>query len=364
MKNKVIYVVSILITLFIGILGTLLVIYYIPEKPQEKQIVEVEKQIEQIIINESDTISPSVKKIYDAVVTVSNYTNTLSAIGTGFVYKTDANYGYILTNNHVVEGAKKIKVTNTQNMTVEATLMGSDEYVDLAVLRVEKSFVLLTASLGSSTDLQIGDTVFTVGTPVSVSYAGSVTKGIISGTKRTVDVTLPSGSDFLMEVLQTNAAINPGNSGGPLVNMNGEVIGINTLKLVQDEIEGMGFSIPIEMATAVLDRLETGTKIERPLLGVSLIDASSSYSLYKYDIYLNKKYESGIVVVNVESNSTAYNAGLQAKDVILKIDNVDIKDVAYFRYVLYKYSIGDTIEIVYERDGVQNKISVKLDNKM
>lgn len=363
MKNKLLYILTIIISLFTGIIGTILAIYYIPEK---EKIIEVEKQIEQVVITESDTIAPSVNLIYDAVVTVSNYTNSSSAssLGTGFVYKTDDEYGYILTNNHVVSGAKKIKVTNTENITIEATLLGSDEYVDLAVLRVDKSFVLQVAKLGDSTKLEIGDTVFAIGTPISIAYANSVTKGIISGINRTVAVTLESGSDFMMEVMQTNAAINPGNSGGPLVNIEGEVVGINTLKLVKDEIEGMGFSIPIEMASSVLDRLENGEEIERPLLGVSLLDANNKYSLYRYEIYLDKNYENGVVVVDIERNSTAEKAGLSIKDVILKVDGVEIKDTVHFKYILYKYSIGDTIEITYERDGVENVVRIKLENSL
>ena len=353
MKNKIIYICSVILSLFIGISGTLLVVYYIPSEDGEKVIQEVN-------ITESDTIAPAVNKVYDSVVTVLNYSSQLQATGTGFVYKIDDNYGYILTNNHVISGARKIEVTNTENVTVEATLLGSDEYADLAVLRVDKSFVLQVATLGNSTDSEIGDTVFAVGTPVDVKYAGSVTKGIISGKNRMVNVTLDDGGAFMMEVIQTNTAINPGNSGGPLVNINGEVIGINTLKLVEDEIEGMGFAIPIEMATSVLDRLEKGEEIERPLLGVSMIDANSQYALFSYKVYLDKDYEKGVVVIDVEKDSPAGVAGLQKDDVILKINDVEIEDTTHLKYILYKYSVGDTVKLEYERDGKTNTVDVKL----
>lgn len=328
----------------------------------EKEVVET--VVQNITLTESDTIAPSIKKVYDAVVTVQNYDNTLAAIGTGFVYKTDDNYGYILTNNHVVRGAKAIKVVNTQGETIEAKLMGSDEYADLAVLRVPKDFVLQTATFGDSTTLELGDSVFAVGTPVSLTYQGSVTKGIISGLDRQVTVDLESGGKFIMEVIQTNAAINPGNSGGPLVNLKGEVVGINTLKLVEDEIEGMGFAIPIEMVTAVLDRLETGAKIERPYLGVSMIDTTNAYLLYRNNILLGKDYENGVVVAGTEKDSDAYKAGLQKGDVILKINDVDIKDSAHFRYILYKYSIGDTIKVGIERDGKEKTIELKINKSI
>ena len=353
MKNKIIYICSVVLSLFIGISGTLLVVYYIPND-------EGEKVVQEVTITESDTIAPAVNKVYDSVVTVLNYGNQLQATGTGFVYKTDDKYGYILTNNHVISGSKKIEVTNTENVTVEATILGSDEYADLAVLRVDKSFVLQVATLGNSTDSEIGDTVFAVGTPVDVKYAGSVTKGIISGKNRMVNVTLDNGGAFMMEVIQTNTAINPGNSGGPLVNINGEVIGINTLKLVEDEIEGMGFAIPIEMATSVLDRLESGEEIERPLLGVSMVDANNQYALFSYKVYLDKDYEKGVVVVDVEKDSPAGVAGLKKDDVILKINDVEIEDTTHLKYILYKYSVGDTVKLEYERDGKTNTVEVKL----
>ena len=354
MKNKIIYICSVIISLFVGISGTLLVIYYIPSNDDGQKVVQ------EVTITESDTIAPAVNKVYDSVVTVLNYGNQLQATGTGFVYKTDDKYGYILTNNHVISGSKKIEVTNTENVTVEATLLGSDEYADLAVLGVDKSFVIQVATLGSSTDSEIGDTVFAVGTPVDVKYAGSVTKGIISGKNRMVNVTLDDGGAFMMEVIQTNTAINPGNSGGPLVNINGKVIGINTLKLVEDEIEGMGFAIPIEMATSVLDRLENGEEIERPLLGVSMVDANNDYALFSYKIYLDKDYEKGVVVVDVEKDSPAGEAGLKKDDVILKINDVEIEDSTHLKYILYKYSVGDTIKLEYERDGKTNIVEVKL----
>ena len=355
MKNKIIYITSIIVSLFVGVCGTLLVVYYIPDNNEDTKVVE-----EVVTINESDTIAPAVEKVYDSVVTVLNYDRSLQATGTGFVYKTDDEYGYILTNHHVIADARTIEVTNMQEVTVEATLLGSDEYADLAVLRVDKDFVLQIATLGDSTGMEIGDTVFAVGTPVDVKYYGTVTKGIISGINRTVNVTLDNGDAFMMEVLQTNTAINPGNSGGPLVNMQGEVIGINTLKLVEDEIEGMGFAIPIEMATSVLDKLESGQEIERPLLGVSMVDANNQYALFSYKVYLDKDYTKGVVVVDVENDSPAATAGFKKDDVILKIDDVEIEDSTHLRYILYKYSIGDTIKIEYERDGKAQTVEVKL----
>ena len=350
-------VLPIVISLFVGICGTIVVIRFIPQKT----IVETVKS--EVNITESDTVAPAVDKIYDAVVTVENYTNVLQSLGTGFVYKTDDTYGYILTNNHVITGASSIKLLNNKGETAEATVLGSDIYVDLAVLRVKKEFVMKVATIGTSSDIKIGDTVLTVGTPIDLEYAGTVTKGIISATNRTVSVNTNKSNPYMMDVIQTTASINPGNSGGPLVNINGEVIGINTLKLVDDEIEGMGFAIPIEMATAVVNILEAGNTIERPYLGITSLSANNSYQLYRNGLLLDKDYDKGVVVFSTEPGSIAEKSGLQKKDIILKIDDYEIKDSAHFRYILYKYKIGDTITITYERDGEEKTVQAQLNKK-
>lgn len=360
MKNKLVFFVTIIFTLFLGIWGTVIVIEYIPKPPSETVV----KNIQEVNITETDTISTAVDKLYDAVVTVQNYTTELSSIGTGFIYKTDDKYGYILTNNHVISGAKTVKVLNNEGSLVGATLLGNDEYADLAVLRIDKEAVLKVAELGHSSNLKIGDTVFTVGTPISLTYAGTVTKGIISATERTVSVNISNGGEYMLDVIQTNAAINPGNSGGPLANINGEVIGINTLKLVDDEIEGIGFAIPIEMATAVIDRLESGEKIKRPYLGVTSISANNTYQLYRYNLLLKNDYDYGVAIYNVEPNSDADKAGLKKGDVVLKINDYEIIDSAYLRYVLYKYKVGDTIKITYERDGESKTIDLTLNQSI
>lgn len=359
--KKLINVVVPIITLFIGIIGTVLVIKYIPNQTPQ----EVVKNVTEVNVTESDTIRSSIDKVYDSVVTVIAYSNGMEkSLGTGFVYKTDAEYGYILTNNHVINGSNKFTITNNNNETGEAELLGSDEYVDAAVLKVKVEYVMDVAEFGDSTQLEIGDTVFTVGTPVSTAYAGTVTKGIVSGTDRTVTVDLASGGEFMLDVIQTNAAINPGNSGGPLCNINGQIIGINTLKLVENKIEGMGFAIPIEMVTAVLDRLESGKEIVRPLLGVGLTDINNIYYLARNGVYLDSSIENGTVVLTVKEDSTAAEIGLKKGDVILSIDGIKIKSTAHFHYLLYKYNVGNTVKIEYH-DGKEIKtVDITLNNSL
>lgn len=342
------------VTFFVGVLGTIVVYKYYPGV--EKEVVEKRE----VNITSNDSISESVDKIYDAVLVVETFKgNSLYSTGTGFVYKTDDNYGYIITNCHVVDGGSSVKVLDNNGNEIEATVLGSDEYVDIAVLRIDKKYVLQVAEIGSSSEAKLGDTVFTVGTPLGTEYQGTVTKGILSGKNRSVEVELNSGGTYVMEVLQTDAAINPGNSGGPLVNINGEVIGVNSLKLVEDEVEGMGFAIPIEFVMSAVEYLEQGKEIERPVFGVTIIDSNNIYALYQYGIKLDDNIE-GIVVIEVEEGYPAQEIGLTKGDVITEVNGTKITDTADFRTELYKYNIGDEITIKYVRDGKEYQGKAKL----
>lgn len=315
-------------------------------------------------VYEKNSLAAAVDKIYDAVAMVSAYQkDTLASTGSAFVYKTDDKYGYLLTNYHVVEDADSVKITMADNTEVDASVLGGDEYLDLAVLRIDKSAVSMVANIGTSEDMKLGDTIFTVGTPMGEEYQGTVTSGILSGKDRMVSVSVTNtttGNDWVMRVLQFDASINPGNSGGPLLNANGEVIGICSLKLVDDDIEGMGFAIPIEYAMNHIESLEKGEEISWPVLGVSMINASDTAGLYRNQINIDRNITEGVVVVQAERGSGAYDAGLTTGDVITKIDGKEVKDSAYLRYELYQHQAGDTIKITYIRDGKENTVDVKL----
>ena len=293
---------------------------------------------------------------------VRNYKeNQIQSTGSGFVYKTDSEYGYVLTNHHVIEGATKIVLVRSDDKEIDATVLGSDEYLDLAVLRINKSDVIDTAVISTSENSKIGDVVFTIGSPLGYEYRGTVTDGIISGKDRMVTVSIGGNTnDYVMKVLQTNAAVNPGNSGGPLVNAKGEVIGIISLKLVQTEVENMGFAIPIEYAMSHIENLEKGQAIIRPMLGISMINATDTYSLYRSGIMLDKDITEGVVVVEISSNSGASKSDLKKGDVITKLNDEKITNVAYLRYELYKYNAGDTISVTYLRDGKEKTTKVTL----
>lgn len=314
-------------------------------------------------IYEKNSLAASVDKIYDAVVMIEGYQNDqLASTGTGFVYKTDNKYGYLLTNYHVVSGSDKINLIMSNGEDVEATILGGDEYLDLAVLKIAKEKVTLVANLGKSEDMNLGDTVFTVGSPMGEDYRGSVTSGILSGKDRMVSVSVSNSvsNDWVMRVLQIDASINPGNSGGPLLNANGEVIGVCSMKLVDDEIEGMGFAIPIEYAESHIDSLEKGEKINWPVLGISMANVTDTASLYRNGISIDKNIKEGVVVVQISEGTGASKSDLKSGDIITKIDGNTVKDSAYLRYELYQHQAGDTIEVTYIRDGKENTTKVTL----
>lgn len=306
-------------------------------------------------------ISTSVGKIYDAAVTIQNYQNgRLASSGSGFIYKKNEEYAYILTNHHVVDGSTKLLITLSNDDQIEGEVLGSDQYLDLAVVRISAEKVTLVATIGTSENTNVGDTVFTVGTPVGYEYRGSVTKGTLSGKNRMVTVSVNSTEDWVMNVLQVDAAINPGNSGGPLLNANGEVIGINSLKLVEDKIEGMGFAIPIEYAMKYVDDLENGKELERPFVGITMLNVSDSYRVYQYGIRLDPEIEEGVVVTSVSEGSGAEQAGIEKGDVITAINGKKVSNAAYLKYLLYQHEVGDTIEITYIRDRKQKTVELNL----
>lgn len=308
-------------------------------------VIETTKTIKDVTVTDTG-IADAVEKVYDSVVTVKNYTRgKLYSTGSGFVFKTDSKYGYILTNYHVISGGSNVSVIFTNDKEEEVNVVGYDEYSDIAVLAVDKDKIISVATTGSSENMRIGDTTFAVGTPVDSSiYSWSVTRGILSGKNRMVQV-----DNYVMSVLQTDTAINSGNSGGPLCNSNGEVIGITNMKLASSQIEGMGFAIPIEDALKNAESIISGKKISRPYLGVSIYDATNYFS-----------GETGLYVEYVEKDSPADKGGLKKGDKILKVGDVEVSNSSYFRYQLYKYDIGDKVKITVSRNGSEKTLTVTL----
>lgn len=353
-NTGLVLIVSILLSFVCGMIGAYLIC----------QTVSVEQVVKNITTSElvENSISSSVDKVYGSTVVViaSSKGKTIST-GTGFIYKKKDGKAYIMTNNHVIDGADSVAVEfNDKNDTIEASIVGGDTYADIAVLTI-KDDNYTAVEIGDVDSLKLGDTIFTVGSPMGANYKGTVTKGILSGKERMVEVNLTgSTSDYYMKVLQIDAAVNPGNSGGPLCDVSGNVIGIISLKIVKDEVEGMGFAIPIEDALKYASLIEDGGEIARPYLGISMLDLSEEYLLWQNRITLPDGVSEGVAVIEVENGTPASKAGLKKGDIITKINDEDTGTLAEFRYELYKHDVGEKIKVTFYRNGKEQSAEVTL----
>lgn len=321
-KNRIIIIIIMIVCFLLGSFGT----YYLISKKGLFNQTIINKSEKEVTVNENG-IADAVEKLYDAVVVVQNYQkNTLASSGTGFVYKTDGDKAYILTNAHVVSGASSVKLIFTNNKTYDAEIVGSDTYSDIAILSINKNNIIQVAEIGSYQDARLGDTLFTIGAPLDTEYSWTVTRGILSGKERLVEISQNSNTSvdkWVMKVMQTDAAINSGNSGGPIANSNGEVIGITNMKLVSSGVEGMGFAIPIEDAIKYAEKLIESGKIERPVLGVGTLDTTDTLAMkMQYGFTIDESITEGAVVGYTQKGSVAEKAGLEKGDVITKFGDM------------------------------------------
>jgi len=355
MKSKKKLIVIIVASLLLGAALMFAALYFFPLN--KSQIIN---KLEKEVTITDEGISEAVSKLYDAVVVVESYKNNQKvSSGSGFVYKKGDTLAYIVTNTHVIDEAEKVYVTFSDGSRKEVSVVGKDAYSDIAVLSIKADYVLAAATLGSSEDAKLGDTVFTIGAPIDSEYYGTVTRGILSGKDRMIEVSIESSNDYVMRVIQTDAALNSGNSGGPIANSNGEVIGVTSMKLVSNGVEGIGFAIPIEDVLSYIDKIEKGETIARPFLGVSLINLSDLYNLYQNSITVPEE-ATGVVVASVVDGSPAAKAGLQKGDIIYKVGNDEVKSSAELRYYLYKYEPGKTVQMSYIRNNKSNTVKIKL----
>lgn len=362
MKNKLKTIFVAIPVFFLGVASLYLVYYFFPNMTQKTIINKQEKEV---TVTDAG-IADAVDKIYDAVVVVENYKKEIKvSSGTGFVYKKSDGKAYILTNNHVVSGADSVMVTFPTKEKVNVEVIGSDIYYDLAVMTVSEEKAKQVAKTGSSMNLRLGDTVFTVGAPLANEYSGTVTRGIVSGKDRLVPVSVGNpllGADYIMRVIQTDASINSGNSGGPLSNSNGEVVGITSLKLISSGVEGMGFAIPIEDAIHFASIVEKGGKIIRPTLGISIADIQSQNIFNPSSS--NQYVDEGAEIVEIIEGYPAADGGLKTGDVIIKMDDNIVSSVASLKYNLYKHNLNETAKIIVNRDGKEIEFNIKLDKAM
>lgn len=352
--------IILIITFLLGALALYGVFYFFPNV-----IGTTVTRVERDVTVTDEGIADAVEKVYDSVVVVNTYINGEAySSGTGFVYKTEDGTAYILTNNHVIDSADQVYVKFTDETVVQAEVVGSDVYSDIAVLSVDEDYIISVAEIGSSEEARLGDTVFAIGAPLDNAYSWSVTRGIVSGKDRLVEVELTSGNTttpMIVNTIQTDAAINNGNSGGPLSNSNGEVIGITSIKLASSVIEGMGFAIPIETAIEYAEQLISGESVVRPYLGISMIDVTDAYlSREYYNLIREANVTSGVIVDSFTENSPAEQAGLEVGDIIIRVDGNDVPSNAYLRYYLYRHNIGEEMTLTIIRNGREMDITVML----
>ena len=284
---------------------------------------------------------------------------TLYSEGSGVIYTTANGKGYIVTNNHVISGAAKVKVILASGKTISAKVVGKDSTSDLAVLSIDSKYVTQTASFGDSSSLQSGQTVIAIGSPEGSEYASTVTQGIISSPSRTITY-----NSNQMTVIQTDAAINSGNSGGALVNSDGQVIGINSMKLSSsssgDSVEGMGFAIPSNEVVTIVNQLVKKGKITRPQLGIKVAAITELNSYYKKQLGISTSLKKGLYVASVTSGSAAASAGIKKGDVITAADGKTVNDVATLHSILYSHNVGDKVKITVNRNGKTMTFTVTL----
>jgi serine protease Do len=324
----------------------------------------------------SNSIADTVQRVSKAIVGIENYQQQQSqdffgdstssqsvetGSGSGVIFQKKNGYAYIVTNNHVVEGANKLEVSLYDGSKTTAELVGTDALTDLAVLKIPGKYVNTIATFGDSSTLRPGDQVYAIGNPLGLDLSRTVTQGIVSATNRSIPVSTSDG-DWETTVIQTDAAINPGNSGGALINPDGQVIGINSMKISENGVEGLGFAIPSDDVIPIVNQLISYGKIQRPYLGVGLADLNEVPQIYLQDLPNN--VSKGVVVVNIDSNSAAARAGIQPKDVIVSMNGTSIGSSAELRKFLYtKVKIGDEVKIDLYRNGKLKTLTVKLTSK-
>lgn len=287
-----------------------------------------------------------------------NSTEVTAGTGSGVIYKKANDEAYIVTNNHVIEGAGNIGVSLYDGKEVEAELIGTDPLTDIAILRIKGNYDINPLEFGDSDTLRAGDQVVAIGNPLGLDLSRTVTQGIVSAVNRTIQVNTSAG-DWDLDVIQTDAAINPGNSGGALINASGELVGINSLKISESGVEGLGFAIPSNEVTTIAEQLITNGQVVRPYLGVIVVGLGKVPAFYLQD--LPKTVTEGVVVASVDENSDIAKAGLQAEDIIVSINGEPIKDESSLRKFLYtKASIGDKVTLEVYRKGEKRTFTAKL----
>ena len=369
----------ILISFFSGVLGSLTILQL-----NQKQETNTQNSttITQTSVKNENSTTKAVDKVKDAVVSIITYsansqnslfgygesdtdTNTeqVSSQGSGVIYKKDGEYAYIVTNTHVINGANKVDIRLADGTKVPGEIVGTDTYSDIAVVKISSEKVSAVAEFGDSSQLTVGETAIAIGSPLGSEYANTVTQGIVSSLNRTVSLKSEDGQAISTKAIQTDTAINPGNSGGPLINIQGQVIGITSSKIATNggtSVEGLGFAIPSNDAIKIIEQLEKNGKVTRPALGIQMVNLSNLSTTDLQKLKLPDNITSGVAVRSVQPNMPA-NGHLEKYDVITKVDGNPIASATELQNALYSYSVGDEITITYYRNGKEETTTIKLD---
>ncbi|MFS9156566.1 S1C family serine protease [Streptococcus infantis] len=369
----------ILISFFSGVLGSFTTLQL--SQKQNTNPTNTTTVSKTAVKNENST-TQAVDKVKDAVVSVITYsansqnslfgsaetdtdTNTeqVSSEGSGVIYKKEGNFAYLVTNTHVISGAKKVDIRLADGTKVPGEIVGSDTYSDIAVVKIAADKVTTVAEFGDSDQLTVGETAIAIGSPLGSEYANTVTQGIVSSLNRNVSLKSEDGQAISTKAIQTDTAINPGNSGGPLINIQGQVIGITSSKIATNggtSVEGLGFAIPSNDAINIINQLEKNGKVTRPALGIQMVNLSNLSSTDLQRLNIPSSVTAGVVVRSVITSMPA-NGHLQQYDVITKVDDKAISSTTELQSALYSHSIGDSMTITYYRNGKEETTTIKLD---
>lgn len=340
-----------------------------------KAVAKVQDAVVSVINYESDS-SSSTSDLYsqmfgddsssDSNSSDSSSTGDLSVYseGSGVIYKKDGDYAYVVTNNHVIDGAEQIEIMLADGTKVVGELVGADTYSDIAVVKISSANVSTVAEFADSDKLTVGETAIAIGSPLGTEYANSVTQGIVSSLSRTVTMTNDDGQTISTNAIQTDAAINPGNSGGALINIEGQVIGINSSKISStsssgESVEGMGFAIPSNDVVTIINQLEENGQVIRPALGISMVNLSDLSTNAIAQLNIPTSITSGVVVASVQSGMPA-EGSLQQYDVITAIDDQEVTSTSDLQSILYGHSVGDSVKVTFYRGTDKKTATIEL----
>ncbi|RSJ71146.1 Serine protease Do-like HtrA [Streptococcus oralis] len=380
-KKGVAFLIIILIGFLSGTLGSFVTLQ-LYQKQVSQAANNTTNTVTQTSYKNENATTQAVNKVKDAVVSVITYsanrqnsvfgndetdTDTdsqqVASEGSGVIYKKNGKDAYLVTNTHVIKGASKVDIRLADGTKVPGEIVGSDTFSDIAVVKISSEKVTTVAEFGDSSKLNVGETAIAIGSPLGSEYANTVTQGIISSLNRNVSLKSQDGQAISTKAIQTDTAINPGNSGGPLINIQGQVIGITSSKIASNggtSVEGLGFAIPSNDAQNIIKQLESDGKVTRPALGIQMVNLANIGTSDLRKLNIPSSVTSGVVVKSVQSNMPA-SGHLEKYDVITKVDDKDISSSTDLQSALYNHSIGDTIKITYYRNGKEETTTVKLD---